>query len=526
MDSQLVSVDRGEQCGTLTGELVEQRIQQNYHAITNSLAVSELRLLLVQERLLTALEAERFTPDATSLLRNVREKAQQIGPEAYITLYRCISQLQHQLGHRYVKSLIEGKEYATQEEMKRADMIKQRVLDNLSKFVDCDISALIPLMVSRELLTFDEGQHLSTARLDKYTLPLQLVNLLGTKGPLAYSLFAECLRQETRHITHRELHELINQPMSTRKRHCWDVEVSCVGGPSRRRPLPSHKLRSCLRGRCYNELMRRFQSCHHNGKWTELEDEAAKLARDSPRELQVVGLLERAVSWIFRKECAKVLQLVGEAKITLAKMTVGDNHQLLQGRCEYILSRLYRYLKDYEKAQEHVEKASYHLRYAEPGEDSAFVHYCDACIKVERLSESSTALEVKDAEMRYEYAIDHARRHDSGLDLVAPHSFMRLAQMYLGSSHYAAGSKHDPESIQKASNCLRQVAVSSLAQRSKCHFYLIESDLHRSQGSNVEAIKSAKLALGVAKEHNFTLEVHSAGDRLRTLMNPPELGSD
>ena len=33
--------------------------------------------------------------------------------------------------------------------------------------------------------------------------------------------------------------------------------------------------------------------------------------------------------------------------------------------------------------------------------------------------------------MMYEHAIDNARYHESGLDLVEPHSLMRLAQMYL-----------------------------------------------------------------------------------------------
>ena len=37
-----------------------------------------------------------------------------------------------------------------------------------------------------------------------------------------------------------------------------------------------------------------------------------------------------------------------------------------------------------------MEKAKEHLYYVEAGEDSAFVHYCDACITIECLNESST----------------------------------------------------------------------------------------------------------------------------------------
>ncbi len=512
MAGQEVGVNNGEQ--SLAGELVEQRLHQNYYAIANSLAVPELRVLLVQEELLTAPEAEPIS-DGVSLLEKVGEKVQEIGPEAYTALHACISQLEHHLGHRYVRALLEGRVYATEQEAKRCDMIKQNMLGNLAKFANCDISALTPLMVSCELVTCAEAAT-QLLKVDQPSLPLRLVNLLNTKGPLAYGLFAECLHRETSHITHRELYDLVIQPVSsTRKRH-WRL---AAGLPNRRRPLPSHKLHGCLQGRQYNDVMRTFQSCHHNGKWAELEAEAAKLSsRDTPLELQVVGLLETAVSWVFRRKAANVVDLADKAKLLLMQVK-GDNGILLRGRCEYILSRLYRYLKDYGKAQEHVEKAAYHLMYAKAGEDSAFVHYCDACIKVERLSESPSVQEIEAAEMRYKYAIDHARRHDSGLDLVAPHSFMRLAQMYLGSGHYMAGSKHDPESIQKASSCLSQVGVSSLAQRSKCHFWSIQSDLRRSQGKRSQAVESAQLALAVAKENNFTLEIHSAEVRLDSLLH-------
>ncbi len=502
-----------------TGELIEQRIYQNRLAVINSLGVSELRLFLVQEKLLTVLEAEPIS-DAACLLSKVEEKARQIGPKAYTVLYRCISLMRNHLGHTYVRALLEGREYATEKDMKQSDMIGQNVLENLREFFNCDFPALTVKMFSKELLTDVEMEQLSTVQVDRSSLLLRLINILNTKGPLAYSLFAECLRLETEHITHAELYDLITQPKSSRKRSrekegCCSEEVL----PVSRHSLSSHKLHGCLQGRWYNALMRRFQSCHHNGKWVELEAEATKLSfSNTPVELQVVGLLESAVSWVFRKEKEKVLWFVGQAKNLLAKVK-GDNSDLLEGRSEYILSRLYRYLKQYDEAQKHVEKAVYLLKYAEPGEDSAFVQYCDACIKVERLSEKATVEEIKAAEESYGYAIDHARRHDSGLDLVAPHSLMRLAQMYLGSSHYSAGSNCDSENIQRASECLRQVNVPSLAQRSKCHFYFIQSDLHRSRRERCEARGSANLALDVAEEYNFTLEIGSARGRLDSLTN-------
>ena len=506
MNSHLTQTDR-LQCS----EIIQQRLEQNWQTIAKCLAVAELRLFLVQKGLFTALEAEQISSAAT-LLTKVGEKALQVGPIAYTVLYECINQLDHHLGHRYIKALLDGRKYATEEETKQSDAIKQNVVDRLSEFVNCNIPKLVTVMVSRELLTCGEGEQLTTAQVDKYTLILRLVNLLDTKGPLAYRLFADCLHCETEHVTHRELYDLVIQPPTSRKRE-RGLDICCI--PSTL-PLPKQKLHGCLQGRKYDAVMRMFQSCHHNGKWAELEDEAAKLFSGNVLEMRVVGLLESAVSWIFRKEATVVIRLVGEAKKLLKKVN-GDNNILLDGRSEYILSRLYRYLKDYDKAQQHVEKAMYLLRYAEPGEDSAFVHYCDACIKVERLSEHATVQEVKDAELCYHYAIDHAHRHDSGLDLVAPHSFMRLAQMYLGSSHYTSGSKRDLKSIQKASDCLSQVNATRLAQRSQCHFHLIQSDLCRCQDKMKTAFMSVCLALDIAQKYNFTLEVGSAKDRLDSL---------
>ena len=91
---------------------------------------------------------------------------------------------------------------------------------------------------------------------------------------------------------------------------------------------------------------------------------------------------------------------------------------------------------------------------------------------------------------------------------------MRLAQMYLGSSHYAAGSIMDEASINKADSCLKGVDQATLSLRSGCHFHLIESDLYHSKGMLSEARRAAHCALEVSERHNFTNEISSAKNRL------------
>lgn len=247
--------------------------------------------------------------------------------------------------------------------------------------------------------------------------------------------------------------------------------------------------------------------------------EVSRYTRDGvAAELQAVALLEMAVSCVFRRQEEAAISYVSKARGKCGNMSA-DNSTILQGRCEYILSRLFRYLKQYEKAREHVIKAKQILFNAEPGEDSAFANYCDACISVESLSEDSTLEEFQAVERCFRFAIEYDHSHNSGLKLVAPHSFMRLAQMYLGSGHYVAGSVKNQERICCATNCLESVHVEclSLDLRSACHFHLIQSDLYWNKGMLAESQLSATQALDVSRRQNFTNEIQSAENRLRAL---------
>jgi hypothetical protein len=494
-----------------TGREVSDRLHRFYDAVVRSLNLSELNVLLVQEKLLTAQEAHHIVTSPGQLIQKVEE----FGLSGYEKLYSCISKERKHLGHLYVQALLENKNHTFASEEECAT-IKDKVIANLHTLASCDLRTLLTHMYSKELLTPQEWKNLETQMNDTNALLVSILVLLDTKGPLAYPIFAHCL-QNIDSAMYAHVFESVDPEKSLQSKRRRSSELAMLQAPHIKKALPKLKLHGCLRGSRYNLIMTVFQGCHHNGKWAELEEEASKLSTpDTPKELRIVALLERAVSWVFRKQEVTVLGLVTEAKRLCTEVN-GDNATFLEGRCEYILSRLYRYLKQYDRAEEHIRKATYLLYMAEPGEDSAFVHYCDACIQVEKLSENPTEKKLQHAGWSFQYAIDHARTHDSGLDLVASHSFMRLAQMYLGSSHYSAGSQRDDETIAKASSCLKAVDQSSLAQRSKCHYLLIQSDLQRCQQKTECARSTARNALEIAQTHNFTLEITSAGKRLDTL---------
>lgn len=124
---------------------------------------------------------------------------------------------------------------------------------------------------------------------------------------------------------------------------------------------------------------------------------------------------------------------------------------------------------------------------------------------------------VQEVETTFTFAIDDGLSHETGLQLVAPHSLIRLAQMHLGSTHYNPGVTSDPQRIEKAWKYLHAVDVSSLCDRSKCHYHIFESDLFRSGNDTASATKAADAALTLAHSHSFALEISSAETRLQEL---------
>jgi hypothetical protein len=492
-------------------QLISERLHKSYEPVVQYLNLSELKIRLVEKRLLSPLEAHNRITDAEKLIARVEE----IGLLAYFNFYQCITKETNHLGHRYVQAILENKVYASDLEVEHSMALKEKFIRNLQQLTSCDLQALLNHMYSKNLLTCTEWDKLQCqvhGAIDE--LLIHIAAVLDSKGPLAHSVFAECL-----HSADSEAYKLVfeeDQPHDSLEDLTLDMAVVRVSSPSRQFPSKL-KLHGCLKGSRYNTIMKMFQECHHNGQWVKLELEVEKLKRPgTPKEFQVVALLESAVSWVFRRREKEAVNLVAHAR-ELAAQVDGDNSTILSGRCEYVLSRLYRYLQQYDKAHEHILKSTHFLHMVEEGEDTAFLHYCNGCIQVETLTDHPTQKQLRSVNMSYEHAIDHARAQDSGLDLVAPHSFIRLAQMYLGSTHYRPGSQREDWSISKASSYLKGVNQCSLSSRSQCHYLLIESDLKRCQRDIPQARLAAQTALELAHTYSFTIDIASAEKRIDSL---------
>ena len=506
-------------------DVIASKVTQHYNEISKALNPTELMPLLLMEHLLDFNEKSLLLGDSISsyekscyILKSLEAK----GPLAHSKFLSCVKAEKNHMGHEYIATLLEGKPFGSKLELEESSKLREAVQSHCPEMMDISLQPLVPLMQSKSLLTGDEVDKLRNPYKTELERVHLLLHLLDTKGPLAHRLFAECLRSESSHPTHNELYISLmsschsEQTATLRKQKCT-VDDCALAVALPHKKFFQWKLQGPLKSKTYSEIVRVFHSFHHNGDWEKLETEATKYVNHPIPEYEVVAYLQKAISWVIRRNPQIVIQLVNEAKKIIKTKIYGENHSGLLCKSECTLARLYRYLKDYEKAREHVAKAKELLYGIEVGEDSARLHYCEACVTVECLNGQSTEQDFERVDELFARAIFDDRIHESGLGLIAPHSLLRLAQMCLSSTHFTPGTTTNYKKIERARNCLNAIIYSSLSQRSKCLYCLIESDLHRNCGRLDKAKESLDFALSISKEYNFELEISSAQTRLQSL---------
>ena len=527
---------------------ISTHIRTHYSEIVQYLNYEELMGYLRQEDLLNEEQLERLTNSGPS----PKEKAAMIldtiiarGQDAHCRFLSCIKREISHMGHIYIASLLEGKEFpADKEALQYSLEIKQRVKKYHTTLKDIDFSSLVPLMLRHELVTPAESQRLLSSQKAQSWKAAQLEVILSTKGPLAHCTFVRCLGEEEAHPTHYQLHSLFtsNQPTSANSDE-FDIEtdgamnrgLQCARKKRKiersnsqdialpKRQPREFELEGPLAGRRYSQLMLTFQTCHHNGDWCRLEIEVQNALRCGIPEVGAIALLEEAISHIFRQNREKVLDSVDRARRLITESSAiqqsGGNTRILQARCEHIVSCLYRYAKEYREAHRHATNALAHLIHANSGEDKSFALYCISCIRLESYTDGLALDEASPTQIKQDFrlAIDFARSHDIGMDVVEPHSHIRLAQQCLGSTQLQAGRVTDKKRVREAKNSLSEVNVDMLSQRSKSLFHLLQSDLYMNEGKLEEAIDSATTSLELSITGNFTVEQRSAEARLQSL---------
>ena len=426
------------------------------------------------------------------------------------------------MGHGYIAALMEKREYCTPSVKAASARLKKRMLRHQTALMDINVQVLKPYLMREQLITtFDiEDIDQKVSESDKILFLLNVV--LESKGPSAHYLFTKCLGEEKSHPMHQILYDVLvkendgsSPERPTRKRQHPASDTGLVA----KRCLVPLEMEYPLKGKRYSRMMRVFQTCHHTSDWDELEGEAQPYmdgTRDN-MQFQVVALLEMAISYTFRGRNSWVDRFVHKARSLLHKVA-GNNRSFLEGRCEHVLSCRYRYSKEFDKAREHTHRAKAILFGSDAGEDSSWAHYCDACVLLEEYTSNSdmTGDKLEGLKGSFQLAIDHARRHKTGMDVVEPHSHIRLAQLCMGSTQFAAGTKCSKEMLGEAQQHLDAVNVSALKQRSQSLYYLFKSDLALNYQETRKALEYAQTALQLGSP-SYTVEIKSAQERIKAL---------
>ena len=224
-----------------------------------------------------------------------------------------------------------------------------------------NVDALGPFLVEAELVTSNELEFLRQARHTMQDKAKSLLTMLKTKGPTAHFIVVyTCLGQERSHVAHRELYKLLLED--------WQSGTLSRAVQVTKRYPCSLELPKGIRTEKYFQQIRTMRKCHQIGgeKWRETEDMYNKVVTspDSTLEVKIALTLESCTMYVIDNQPDVVISRVERARVMCAELhDKGRNMQALEGRCEWVLARLYRYLKDNDKAREHLDKALF-LRYA------------------------------------------------------------------------------------------------------------------------------------------------------------------
>ena len=524
-----VETDGVGQAKTSTGAAIARRIRIHHKEIVRSLNLVELNPILWEMDIVDQQECGELLSDVTPKKRAERLLAflETKGVDVYLKFLKCVHKETTHMGHQYVTSLLEGEDADT---LDSSTKLCKQIKERSSDLMDISLRDLLPLLRRDGLLTEDEVEQLvNPHKSSKEKIQYLLYVLLYTKGPQAHSIFLSCLGEDKTNLRHRELYESITScdpnPLKKRKMRDECLELDCVKRPKRFPQCHQIEMRGVLKSRRYFDKMQVWRKWLSNGQWRELDGEAeAYMENKSCTEMTLAVVLECAMGWIFRKDKQKALNLIENCqKVCRQRVQENKNYFFLLGRCEYTLSWLYKYFQEFDQSRKYAEMAMATLSEVEQGEDRALANYAYASIIVECLActESPPSDEVMKAESAFRHAIDYATLYDCGLSHIADHAHIRLVHMYLGSTHYEAGTcrKCELKNTEDAWRSLQAVnpAKHPPTSRTLCLYYLAESDIHKSSRNVPNAIASASYALNIAKLNNSKSEITSAETRLRHL---------
>lgn len=326
---------------------------------------------------------------------------------AYTDFLECLTEEIHRkegihIGHEYLLAFLKGfgEQYATVEECKISKACRGKVIKHRIDIRDLDLPSLVPVMFACDLVTQDEQDMLLDPSKTSIKKIEQLLLILETKGPLAYTIFAQCLGNETSHPTHAQLHEKITHGHSShesvtvllRKRKLaaavedTDRDGLGVVRVSKRRPEIIH-MEEPLSGEVYLKMMATFRACYRSASWEQTEmiaDEYINTSQETNPQLKAAVLIEKGYSFSCRGQSERAISCLDQAW-AIADQIPGNNRSFLLARCKHIKATMYRYAEEEDRSLEASAGASELLFNCERGDDASRVKYGEACARLEKL---------------------------------------------------------------------------------------------------------------------------------------------
>ena len=208
-DDEKTSLRRVSESDTYESVL-EERIATHHTEIEQYANISELCPHLIAEGLLNHEEKEYLESRAidvhkiSRVLDSLKEKE-----NGFTKFLTCVKNETSHLGHIYIASLLEGRQFAPESELKLSVLCKQRIDSKRVKLAEGGLhfSYLMPHLQQESLLTDDQAEEMLEEMKTEEMDTEEFLWILDTKGPLAHGQFASCLHAEKEQKSHDELYE-------------------------------------------------------------------------------------------------------------------------------------------------------------------------------------------------------------------------------------------------------------------------------------------------------------------------------
>ena len=438
---------------------------------------------------------------------------------AYTNFVKCLSEEVQQgegfhMGHQYLLAVLKGEQYCSVDDCQASQECKESIKQHRKDMHDIDLSSLVPVMYARNLLTNDERDMLLSVNVTETTKVkiARLLQILDTKGPLAYTLFSQCLDEEKSHPTHAELHSTI----TCRKRPENPEEVCSI--PKR---VPERmQATEPLRGEVCKQFLSSVQTYYSSSSWTALEGLAQDfILQNKDPQLRAMGMIMKGYSLGCRGIRKDAIRCLGEAE-EIASSVNESNHYFLMARCKLTRATIYRYKGRDDESLKENSKAFECLSNCEPGDDASRVMYGIACARLEKVgkTDSLPLRDFMEIKAYFKQCLDYGREGSPPMSVSKSRCLIRLAQLSLRTTtNGCCLVQATSMEIKEAESYLEQVDVKSVSRRCQALYHGIESDLFKSKGDIARAIESAKEMLQIAEEAKLGPELHFAKSRLQAL---------